>query len=53
MLGPHGVAHGLLRDRWAPADAARFTEVGDRLGGQFEAYVFLDGVHVNGRLTPA
>ncbi len=44
-------ADGHLRDWWTPEDAARFTELADRLVDQFEAYVVLDGVHVNGRLT--
>jgi putative endopeptidase len=44
-------AHGHLRDWWTQADATRFTELADRLVDQFEAYVVLDGVHVNGRLT--
>ena len=44
-------AHGHLRDWWTPDDAARFTELADRLVDQFAAYVVLDGVHVNGRLT--
>ena len=44
-------AHGRLRDWWTQEDATRFTELADRLVDQFEAYVVLDGVHVNGRLT--
>jgi putative endopeptidase len=44
-------ADGHLRDWWTPEDAARFTELAERLVEQFEAYVVLDGVHVNGRLT--
>ena len=44
-------ADGHLRDWWTPEDAARFTELADRLVDQFEAYVVLDDVHVNGRLT--
>jgi putative endopeptidase len=44
-------AHGHLRDWWTAEDAARFTELADRLVEQFEAYAVLDGVHVNGRLT--
>jgi putative endopeptidase len=44
-------AEGHLRDWWTPEDATRFTELADRLVDQFEAYVVLDDVHVNGRLT--
>jgi putative endopeptidase len=44
-------ADGHLRDWWTPEDASRFTELADRLVDQFEAYVVLDDVHVNGRLT--
>src|SRR5215211_5700038 len=44
-------AHGHLRDWWTHEDATRFTELADRLVEQFEAYVVLDDVHVNGRLT--
>jgi len=43
--------HGHLRDWWTPEDAERFTELADRLVEQFESYVVLDDVHVNGRLT--
>jgi predicted metalloendopeptidase len=44
-------ARGHLRDWWTAEDAARFTELADQLVEQFEDYVVLDGVHVNGRLT--
>jgi putative endopeptidase len=44
-------AHGHLRDWWTEDDEARFKALADRLVEQFDAYVVLDGVHVNGRLT--
>jgi predicted metalloendopeptidase len=44
-------ANGALRDWWTPEDAARFTELAERLVAQFDAYTVLDDVHVNGRLT--
>jgi predicted metalloendopeptidase len=44
-------AHGHLRDWWTPEDASRFTALADQLVEQFEAYVVLDDVRVNGRLT--
>jgi putative endopeptidase len=44
-------ADGALRDWWTAEDAARFTDLADRLVAQFDAYEVLDGVHVNGRLT--
>ncbi|WP_342630305.1 M13 family metallopeptidase [Nguyenibacter vanlangensis] len=43
--------HGRLRDWWTKADAARFQKLADRLGAQFDAFVVLPGVHVNGKLT--
>jgi putative endopeptidase len=44
-------AAGHLRDWWTAEDEARFKELADRLVAQFDAYVVVDGVHVNGRLT--
>jgi putative endopeptidase len=44
-------ADGALRDWWTSEDAARFTELTERLVAQFDAYTVLDDVHVNGRLT--
>jgi predicted metalloendopeptidase len=44
-------ADGHLRDWWTAEDEARFKALADRLVEQFEEYVVLDGVHVNGRLT--
>src|SRR4051812_35422858 len=44
-------ADGALRDWWTPEDAERFTALADKLVAQFDAYMVLDGVRVNGRLT--
>ena len=44
-------ADGALREWWTAEDAARFTELAERLVAQFDAYTVLDGVAVNGRLT--
>jgi predicted metalloendopeptidase len=42
---------GAFRDWWTPTDEAGFTALADRLASQFDDYVVLDDVHVNGRLT--
>jgi predicted metalloendopeptidase len=44
-------ADGALRDWWTAEDAERFTKLADQLVAQFDAYVVLDDVHINGRLT--
>jgi putative endopeptidase len=44
-------SHGAFRDWWTEEDQAKFTQLADRLATQFDQYVVLDGVHVNGRLT--
>ncbi|MFL5542707.1 MAG: M13 family metallopeptidase, partial [Longimicrobiaceae bacterium] len=44
-------AAGNLRDWWTPADAARFDARAARLVAQYDGYVAVDTVHVNGRLT--
>ena len=44
-------ADGALRDWWTAEDAERFTVLADQLVAQFDAYVVLDDVHINGRLT--
>jgi putative endopeptidase len=44
-------AEGHLRDWWTEEDETRFKQLADRLVAQFDDYVVLDGVHVNGRLT--
>jgi putative endopeptidase len=44
---------GTLRDWWAPADMAKFTQLGDRLAAQYDAFCPYDGgkTCVNGRFT--
>jgi putative endopeptidase len=42
---------GAFRDWWTEEDQRHFTEQADRLVEQFDAYVVVDEVHVNGRLT--
>ncbi len=49
--GRHYNAGGNLRDWWTPADAQRFQTQADRVVTQFDGYVQVDSIHVNGRLT--
>jgi putative endopeptidase len=49
--GRHYDAAGNLRDWWTAADAARFVAQADRVVRQFDAYLQVDTLHVNGRLT--
>ena len=42
---------GHFSDWWTPEDQERFTALADRLVEQFDGYVAVDDVHVNGRLT--
>lgn len=42
---------GNLQDWWTPEDAAKFTEKTKVLIEQFDKYVELDSLHVNGALT--
>ena len=44
-------ADGAFRDWWTEEDQAHFTGLADRLVAQFDEYVAVDEVHVNGRLT--
>ncbi|HEX8244634.1 MAG TPA: M13 family metallopeptidase [Longimicrobium sp.] len=44
-------ASGNLRDWWTADDAARFQARADRMVAQYNAYLAVDTVHVNGRLT--
>ena len=44
-------AQGNLREWWTKEDAARFTERTDCMVKQFDAFVPVDDVHVNGKLT--
>jgi predicted metalloendopeptidase len=42
---------GRLRNWWTPQDFARFSQAGDALAKQYDAYEPLPGLHVNGKLT--
>jgi putative endopeptidase len=44
-------ARGAFRDWWTEQDQQSFTALADRLVAQFDAYVAIEEVHVNGRLT--
>jgi len=44
-------ASGHFADWWTEEDQAHFTGLADRLVEQFDAYIAIDDVHVNGRLT--
>jgi putative endopeptidase len=44
-------AHGNLSDWWTPASAARFKALAAGIIRQFNAYVAIDDLHVNGELT--
>lgn len=44
-------AQGNLRDWWTVQDSVRFTEQADRIVQQFNGYVAVDTIHVNGALT--
>src|SRR3989442_11324751 len=44
-------ALGNLRDWWSPGDAERFKARAARVIDQFNGYVAVDTVHLNGRLT--
>jgi putative endopeptidase len=49
--GRHFDARGNLRDWWTPEDAKRFLERGTKIVSQFDSYVAIDALHVNGSLT--
>ncbi|HWZ59681.1 MAG TPA: M13 family metallopeptidase [Gemmatimonadaceae bacterium] len=42
---------GNLRDWWTTEDATQYTERAERVATQFDGYVAVDSVHVNGKLT--
>jgi len=44
-------ADGTLHDWWEPEDGEHFQALADRLADQFDGYVAVGDVHVNGRLT--
>ena len=44
-------AQGNLRDWWAPSDSVRFGEQAQLIVDQFNGYIQVDTIHVNGKLT--
>jgi len=44
-------ADGAFRDWWTPDDEAAYGQLTARLAAQFDEYVAIDEVHVNGQLT--
>jgi putative endopeptidase len=44
-------ARGNMKDWWTPEDAKRFGERADALAAQYDKYIAVDDVKVNGRLT--
>jgi putative endopeptidase len=49
--GRHFDAHGNLRDWWTATDSAAFGRQADLMVQQYNGYVQVDSVHVNGKLT--
>jgi putative endopeptidase len=49
--GRHFDARGNLREWWTPADSAGFEQRANLVVAQYSAYVALDTMHINGRLT--
>ncbi|MEP7246671.1 MAG: M13 family metallopeptidase [Gammaproteobacteria bacterium] len=49
--GAKSDARGVLRTWWAPSDEEAFKKLVDRLATQYDGYVALPGLKVNGRLT--
>jgi putative endopeptidase len=49
--GRHYDAQGNLRDWWTPGDSLKFTKEAQKVVDQFDGYVQVDTVHVNGKLT--
>jgi predicted metalloendopeptidase len=44
-------ADGNLRDWWTPADSMEYKKRAAKMVKQFDAYVAIDDLHINGRLT--
>ncbi len=44
-------AEGNLKDWWQPDDAAKYIEQATRVQKQFDSFVAVDSLHVNGKLT--
>ncbi|HUO18738.1 MAG TPA: M13 family metallopeptidase [Steroidobacteraceae bacterium] len=49
--GAKSDAHGVLHTWWLPEDTQAFRERVDRLVAQYDGYVVLPGLNINGRLT--
>ncbi len=49
--GRHYDANGNLRDWWTPSDSVHFSEQAARMVQQFDGYIQVDTLHVNGKLT--
>jgi predicted metalloendopeptidase len=49
--GRHYDETGNLRDWWTPADSAHFAQAAELVVEQFNGYIQVDTLHVNGRLT--
>ncbi len=49
--GRHYDAAGNLRDWWQPSDSLKFTTEAEKVAQQFNGYVQVDTLHVNGKLT--
>jgi putative endopeptidase len=49
--GRHYDAQGNLRDWWTAGDAAKFQTQADLVARQFDGYIQVDTLHVNGKLT--
>ncbi|HLX11653.1 MAG TPA: M13 family metallopeptidase [Bacteroidota bacterium] len=42
---------GNLRDWWTSADSQKYTEQAEKIRKQFDGYIAIDSLHVNGKLT--
>jgi len=49
--GRHYDAQGNLRDWWTPTDSLKFTKEAQKVVDQFNGYIQIDTIHVNGKLT--
>ena len=49
--GRHFDAHGNLTDWWLPSDSVHFSQQATLVANQYNGYIQVDTLHVNGRLT--
>ncbi|HTS01880.1 MAG TPA: M13-type metalloendopeptidase, partial [Thermoanaerobaculia bacterium] len=49
--GRHYDAQGNLRDWWTATDSLKFTKEAQKVVDQFDGYIQVDTLHVNGKLT--